>query len=224
MGAQIADLRLQAGISQAELARCAGIAQSYLWRIEAGLAQPSIEVLVAVGACLGADFGARYFPGTGPRLRDRLQAPIVEALIRELGSPWRAQPELAVPAARGVVDVVLSRSTDGSVVACECHSELRRLEMVLRRLGEKADALSAQLNLRQGASRLLLLRSTEATRAIARAYEATLAAAFPARTADALAALRGDAEWPGPAILWARMERAGASILEAPPRGVRVGR
>jgi hypothetical protein len=71
---------------------------------------------------------------------------------------------------------------------------------------------------------MLLLRSTTSTRAVAQAYEATLAAAFPSRTAEAVAALRGEAAWPGPAIVWARVEAGRAEIMDAPPRGVRVGR
>jgi hypothetical protein len=149
---------------------------------------------------------------------------MIEALIRETGPAWRAQPEVAVPAARGVIDVVLRRALDVRVVACECHSELRRLEIVLRRLSEKADALGGQLDQVQGASRLLLVRSTQATRAVAKAYEATLAAAFPARTAEAIEALRGEAPWPGPAIAWVRVDGGRAEILGGPPRGVRVGR
>ena len=181
-------------------------------------------MLLAVGTCLGADLGVRFFPGIGPRIHDRFQAPMVEALLRTLGPGWRPQPEVGVAAARGVLDLVLRRPRDGLVLACECHSELRRLEMVLRRLGEKADALAGQVDGAPKVSRLLLLRSTAATRSIARAYEATLAAAFPASTHEAVAALAGDTAWPGPAIVWARIEAGRAEILAGPPRGVRLGR
>jgi transcriptional regulator with XRE-family HTH domain len=224
IGHQILELRLEANLSQAALARCAGIDPAHLHRIESGKAWASPDVLIAIGACLGADLSVRYFPGNGPRLHDRFQAPMIEALIRETGPAWRAQPEVAVPAARGVIDLVLRRAVDRQVVACECHSELRRLEIVLRRLGEKADVLGGQLDQEQGASRLLLLRSTEATRTIAKAYEATLSTAFPARTAEAIEALRGEAPWPGNAIVWARVERGRAAILDGSPRSVRVGR
>jgi len=206
------------------VARCARITQSYLARIEIGSARPSLDVLIAIGACLGADLSIRYFAGPGPRLHDRFQAPMVEALIRELASEWRAQPEVPVPAARGVIDLVLRRPADDTVVACECHSELRRLELVLRRLAEKTEALRGRETSSANVSGLLLLRSTAATRAVARAYQATLAAAFPGSAADSLLALRGDAAWPGPAILWARVEGGRAVVLERPLRGVAVSR
>jgi transcriptional regulator with XRE-family HTH domain len=206
-----------------ELARCSGLDQSYLRRIELGIARPSLNALVVIGACLGADPSVRYFPRSGPRIHDRFQAPMIEALLGELGREWRGQPERPVPAARGVVDVVLMRAAH-LLIACECHSELRRLELVVRRLHEKAEALRGEVEPTSTVSTMLLLRSTAATRAVVKAYETTLAAAFPARSADAVAALRDDAAWPGPAIVWARLDSGRAEILDRPPRGVRLGR
>lgn len=224
LGKQIVGLREEAGVTQAQLARCAGISQSHLWVVEAGEANPSFDVLLRVGTCLGADLSLRYFPGTGPRLHDRFQAPMVEALIRTLGSAWRAQPEVPVPTARGVIDLVLRNEARQLALACEAHSELRRLELVVRRLAEKAEALAGQLEPSVEVSRMLLLRSTLATRTIAAAYDATLAAAFPARARDANVALRAEGVWPGPSIVWARVDGGRAEILEMPPRGVRLGR
>src|SRR4051812_5618194 len=96
IGRQIVELRTDAGVSQAQLARCAEIPQSFLWRIEAGRTQASADTLLRVGACLGADLSVRFFPGSGPRLHDRFQAPIIEALLRISRSGWRAAPEVPV--------------------------------------------------------------------------------------------------------------------------------
>lgn len=215
---------MDAGVSTARLAACVGIHRAYLGRIERGKASPSLEVLGAIADWLGADLGVRLFPTAGPRLHDRFQAPMIEALIRELGPAWRRQPEVTVPAARGVIDLVLTRALDRLTVACECHSELRRLEAVLRRAAEKAEGLRGAIGADQTVSRLLLLRSTRATREVATIYEATLAAAYPAKSADAVEALRGNSAWPGPAIVWAAVGPGGAEILDRPPRGVRLGR
>jgi hypothetical protein len=70
-----------------------------------------------------------------------------------------------------------------------------------------------------------LLRSTEATCEIARRYEATLDAAYPARAADAFAALTTPtALWPGAGILWIRLQDGTGTVLTHPPRGVALGR
>lgn len=225
VGTQVKELREEAGISQQALAAAAGIAQGYLSKVERGLVQPSIDVLVAIAAALGADLGIRLFPGSGPRIRDRLQAPIVEALIRCLHPRWRPMPELAVPKARGFIDLGIGLR-DGNVgVACEVHSELRSIDRIQRRIFEKAAALAELGIVGANVTPLLVIRATAATRSIVRTYEATLAASFPASIEATLSALRGSsAPWPGPAILWARLENGRAEILEHPPRGIGLGR
>lgn len=200
IGRQVSELRLDAGVSIADLARCADVDPSHVWRIEAGSANASLDVLVALASCLGSDLGLRFFATAAPRLRDRFQAPMIEALIRHLGPAWRTRPEVPIPAVRGVVDLVLNRALDHLTIVCECHSELRRLELALRRANEKAEAVQ-RLEGAQTASTILLLRSTEQTRRVVRAYEATFRAAFPGRLDDALSALQGDAAWPGSTLL-----------------------
>ena len=74
-------------------------------------------------------------------------------------------------------------------------------------------------------NRLLVLRSTPGTRDLARRFSETLRAAYPARAADALAAIETpDRPWPGAALLWAEVDSRGARILGGPPRGIDVGR
>jgi transcriptional regulator with XRE-family HTH domain len=224
VGRQFQEGREEAAITRSVLASATGINPAYLWKIETGRANPSLDVLVALAAQLGSDLGVRLFPNAGPRLHDRFQAPMIEGLIRAIDRRWIAQPEVPVPQARGVIDLVLREPGHGIVVACECHSGLRRLELVLRRLGEKTIALAGIDGRDRVASSLLLLRSTHATRQVATAYEATLAAAFPAKTADALSALTGSGPWPGPAIVWIAVEGGRARLLDGPPRSVRLGR
>ena len=65
------------------------------------------------------------------------------------------------------------------------------------------------------------LRSTTATREIARAFADTLAAAYPADPADLQRALADpEAPWPGSGIIWAYVEGTEARILRGWPRGV----
>jgi hypothetical protein len=114
-------------------------------------------------------------------------------------------------------------------VAVEVQSELRRLEQQIRWGTEKADGLVQRLE-REGqgpvtVSRLLILRSTVTARELARRYEATLAAAYRARTEDVVRALTtSSARWPGAGIVWVRLEGDRACLLGHPPRGVALGR
>ena len=191
-------------------------------RTDAGASQREVSIL-------GADLSIRVSPGTGPRLTDRHQARMAEALIRSLNPVWR--PHLEVPVwrpARGVIDIVLERSEPHLLVATKVHSELRRLEQQLRWSSEKAGSLTSSNLVGNGiepsVSTLLVLRSTSSTRDVARRFEATLRTAYPAATSRVLGALRDGEPWPGPGIAWIRIEGERVELLDAPPRGVSLGR
>jgi transcriptional regulator with XRE-family HTH domain len=231
-GEDIRRMRLDAGLSLTALAGVVDIHRSHLARIEAGAARPSLEVLTAIGVSLGADLGIRYFPGAGPRLHDRFQVAMVETILKALDPRWQAELEVPVTQpARGVVDLVLVDRSSPSVVASEVQSELRRLEQQIRWTAEKADGLTERFR-REGrlatsdsVSRLLILRSTLATRELARRYAMTLSAAYPARAADVVKALTTrSSPWPGAGIVWIRVDGPDCRLLDGPPRGVSVGR
>ena len=229
-GEDIHRLRVEAGVSLARLAEVVGVHKSHLARIERDEVRPSLEVLTAVGVALGADLSVRFYPGAGPRLHDRFQAPMVETLLRALDPRWSAMLEVpVVQPSRGVIDVVLTDRASTTVVAAEVQSELRRLEQQIRWGTEKADGLAQRLA-RDGdgpanVSRVLVLRSTTTTRELARRYRATLAAAYPARTEDLVRALTmPSTPWPGAGIAWMRIDGDEASLLRYPPRGVDIGR
>ena len=224
VGDDVRRLRLDASVSGPELSRAVGIDPAHLWRIEAGVAHPSLQVLVAIGVALGADLGVRYFAGAGPRIHDRFQAPMLEKLVDELHERWRPRLEVVVTQpARGVIDIVLHDTVTEMVVASELQSDLRRLEQQLRWANEKADGLATALG--RPISRLLVLRSTVRTRELARQYEGLLRIAYPARCTDAVEALTsGDAPWPGPSVVWVHLHGSTATLMRHPPRGVHLGR
>lgn len=231
LGDELRGLRLEAGITLTELSRATSIDRSHLRRLEMGVATPSLEALVAIGTALGADLSLRYFTGVGPRLVDRFQAPMIEGFLPNLSARWSARLEVPVETPRrGVVDAALTDPTARLVIASEFQSEFRRLEQEIRWNAEKADGLAARMADEDGGrpwsgSRLLVIRSTAATRAVARQFEATLRAAYPARTRDVLDALTTPtAVWPGPGIVWMVVERGKGRLLEGPARGARVGR
>ena len=233
IGRSLRDLRTDAGLPIAAVAREVGIDRSFLSRIERGDRAAGVAVLTGIATVLGADLSVKAYPNTGPRIRDRFQAPMEEVLIRALDDRWIPDPEVVVVRpARGVIDLVLTDRTQPLLVACEIQSEVRRLEQQIRWHREKEASLpSADLwrfaNPDGGAttSRLLVLRSTTATREVANRYAATLQAAYPARTRDVIASLlTRHAPWPGPGIAWIRLEGGVAHLLDGPPRGVALGR
>ena len=232
-GEDVRHAREDAGLSQRSVAGAAGISQPHYAAIELGATVASVEALHAVALALGGDTSVRFFPRTGPRLRDRIQAPMVEAFLRILHPRWQRFPEVVVHRpASGVIDLCLADVAAALLVAAEFHSQLRRLEQQIRWARQKAEGLAATPLAELVASadnpmridRLLVLRSTVATRAMAREFEATLAAAYPARTADLLGALTGAAPWPGAGIVWITIDGRGAHVMERRPPGTLLGR
>lgn len=229
-GESIRRIRLEAGLSRTDVGRIASVDPSYLARIEAGTAIAPVPTLIAIGLALGCDTSLRLFEGAGPRLHDRFQAPMVEALVKTVHADrWTTHLEVPVGGpGRGVIDAVLDERRATATVATELQSSLPRLEQQVRWMHEKADALGRQ-RAEGGDPRevggLLILRSTTDTRAIATAYAATLQHAFPARVVDVLDALATPtAPWPGSGLIWMHVERGVATMLDGPPRGVRLGR
>jgi len=191
----------------------------FLARIVHGKVRPSLATYARIAVPLGADLATRLYPNTGPIIRDRHQAAMLEALLGVLHSRWHAFSEVAVRRpSRGWIDAVLHDPRAGLAVATELQSELRRLEQLVRWSGEKADSLPSwdgwdRLGDEPRIDRLLIVRRTRATRAVAAAHERQLRVAFPAHPDDALAALSGTAPWPGAALVWSVVDGGGARFV-----------
>lgn len=223
--------RRDAGLSISALARGSGVSQAHISQVLAGGREPSIAVLTALTEALGADLSIRVYPGTGPKLRDGIQARIVEELVRSAAPAWRRLVEVGVSRpARGYIDVVFDDPAQSVIVATEVQSRMDRLEQQVRWAQDKAQSLPSAdlwrfLPATPTISRLLVLRSTVATRELARRFRATLESAYPARAADVHHALIAGADpWPGAGVLWADVHGETVRILDRPPRGVELGR
>jgi transcriptional regulator with XRE-family HTH domain len=241
LAAELRSGREDAGLSLHRLAAAAGVSAATVRAVEHDTVEPTLQVVARMAAALGMSLSVKLYPG--PLIRDHIQAAMLEALLTTLDARWRAHPEVPVyQPVRGVIDLVLDRAPE-PLVACEAQSDLRRLEQQVRWSREKSDALASGVvrggrnaasgersfqaeyqSKRRAVSRLLLLRSTVATRAVVARFAGVVAAAYPARSADAYAALTSQAPWPGDALPWCRVEAGRATILVHPPRGITVGR
>ena len=208
LAADLLRLRDDAGVARAQLARESGVDLRYLARIERGTQAPSMETYQRLASALGADLHARIYPNTGPAIRDRHQAPMLEVLLAPLHPRWTPFMELAVRRpSRGWIDLGLHDAAARVFLATELQSELRRLEQLIRWSAEKAASLPSwdgwpHLGDEPVVSRLLVVRRTRATREIVSTFERQLRVAYPAHPQDALASLAGMAPWPGPSLLW----------------------
>jgi transcriptional regulator with XRE-family HTH domain len=216
-------LRGDAGVSQAAVAGRAGVHPSLVSRVEASALDPTLETYARIAAALGADLAARVYPQSGPSIRDRHQARMADLLLASLHPRWQGAPEVAVRRpVRGWIDLVLHDPSAHALVATELESGLRRIEQLIRWSTEKAHAIASSSTwpawLGTGpepdVSRLLVVRWTRANRDAASAARRVLAEAYPADPRDALDALTGTAAWPGPALVWARIDGGEARLLD----------
>ncbi|MDP2350465.1 MAG: helix-turn-helix transcriptional regulator [Chloroflexota bacterium] len=208
LATDILRLRDDAGVTRAQLACASGVDLRYLARIEKGTEAPSMETYQRLASALGADLHARMYPNTGPAIRDRHQAQMLEVLLAPLHPRWTPFTELAVRRpSRGWIDLGLHDAAARVFLATELQSELRRIEQLVRWSTEKAASLPSwdgwpHLGDEPVVSRLLVIRRTRATREIVSTFERQLRVAYPAHPQDALASLAGMAPWPGPSLLW----------------------
>lgn len=89
LGDDIERIRIDTSATKAEVARVAGIDRTFYGRIEAGMAHPSLESLVAIATAMGAEVSIRLYAGRGPRLTDRHAARMIETTVRQLAPVWR---------------------------------------------------------------------------------------------------------------------------------------
>jgi transcriptional regulator with XRE-family HTH domain len=212
-------VRDDAGISRLRLATDAGVSRRYLERIEAGEARPTIDLYQRLASALGADLHTRIYPNTGPAIRDRHQARILELTLAALHPRWVRFTEVAVRRpSRGWIDLVLHDPLERALIATEIQSELRRLEQLVRWSAEKVAALPSwdgwvRLRDEPQVSQLLLVRRTRSTQAVAREFSRQLRIAYPAHPDDALASLTGTAPWPGGAMVWVVLDGARSRLV-----------
>lgn len=62
-GAEIREIRIRAGVSQAAVARAIGVSRSVICRIEQGDPNVSVRIRARVVCALGGDFRIAVYPG-----------------------------------------------------------------------------------------------------------------------------------------------------------------
>jgi transcriptional regulator with XRE-family HTH domain len=222
-----------AGLRPADVARAAHVSPDMVSRILHGERRASLQTMARIALALGADLSVRMVPGAGIAIFDRVQARMVDAFVSELVPRWAAFLEVPVRTpARGAIDLVLAGSEEHSLVATEFQSQLRRAEQTIRWSNEKAAALGATDVFRMATMaageppivrRLLVVRSTQATRDVVRELPALFAAAYPVPAAAAVEALRRGTTLPGDALVWMHVHGRAARLMDGPPRELRPG-
>jgi transcriptional regulator with XRE-family HTH domain len=223
IGFQIRQLREDAGVTQAALARASGLSAAELSRIEAGLVAAPPDTLVRIAVGLGGDVRFQFVPGAGVPIRDRYQARIIEALLPVVHRRWNRLVEVVVQRpVRGVIDFVLHDPDEPVAVASEVQSLIKRVEQHLRWHSLKAEGLRAGSEVPLGdapVSRLLVVRDTPANHRLVETFRETFRTHYPADPVVAMRALTtSTTPRPGAALIWARVDGRDVAIRPHPRR------
>ena len=190
IGGEIHEARLGRGLSQADVARSAGVPQTRLSRIERQL-QPdaSVRDLACLLAVVGFEFSGRAYPAGSP-IRDTAQRALLDRL-RGRSAPalkWRFEVPIPIPGDQRAWDAVIEASATERL-AVEAETRLRDLQALQRRIALKRRDDPFLVGL------VLLLAATHANRRLVGDHAVTLASDFPLRGRAILGAL-GDGRLP----------------------------
>jgi transcriptional regulator with XRE-family HTH domain len=186
---ELRTVRIGAGLSQADVARVAGISKAELSRIERGRAPwLTVDALCRIAAPLGLDVSVRLFPAGEP-IRDRAQQPLLGRLRARMAPLLRWQPEAGIPLPgdRRAWDAMIHGP--GWRLAVEAESRLHDIQALERRIALKArDDGNVDV--------LLLVNETRTNRAVLGSQRESLRALLPVDGRAMLAALAAG-EHPG---------------------------
>jgi transcriptional regulator with XRE-family HTH domain len=188
-GAELRAARLGHDVPQALVAAVVGVSQSYYSRMERGAAQGvTLEHLSVAFQAVGHDLSLKAYP-SGLPVRDKPQLELLGRLRTHVHAraTWKVEVPLRIPGDQRAWDAVIGIGR--LRIGVEAETRIRDVQAVERRVAlKKRD---------DGVDRVILLvRATRSNRAVLRAYERELLAAFPVTSADALAAL-ADGRDPG---------------------------
>lgn len=182
------ELRLGAGVSQAEVARSVGISRTAYARLERGQA-PEIGLVRAaiISAALGGDLSVKVYPAGSP-IRDAAHVALLTTFDTRVGGGWRVVHE--APVGQAGDQRAWDRRLDGPVsIGVEAEVGLRDLQALERRMQRKKQD--------SGVTRMLLVvRGTRRNRDILRGMLPALRGTFPLGSREVLQAL-ADGRDPG---------------------------
>jgi transcriptional regulator with XRE-family HTH domain len=176
------ELRLAAGLTQATIARAAGIARSTYADLERGrTAEVSLLRASILSAALGHDVSLKLYP-FGPPVRDIGHLRLMRRLVEQLSPAWRLTHEAPIPIVGDgrAWDLRLDGPASIGVEAETRPGDLQALERKIHLKQRDSGVMRV----------VLLVRGTRRNRMLIRELLPVLRAAFPLGTVEVMRALR----------------------------------
>lgn len=201
LGTELHTIRLDFGLSQAQLARRTEIAQSVVSDIERGRGNYSLEIFCRLASAVGHEASVpRLFPIEGVSLRDSGQLELARVVIHQAHALWtpRLEDPVGDPPDRRAADLLLL--SDLEALHIEIIRTLFDFQAQLRRERLKQQSLALRLDV---PVRLLLAFPDRASvRRVVAAYADLVRAALPMGSPEAWRSIRTGKPLGGDGILW----------------------
>jgi transcriptional regulator with XRE-family HTH domain len=194
--------RASAGLTQQQVARRAGVSQTFVSQAERAKKLPSLKVMHRLAAATGHDFSIRLFPADGVRLRDSGQLRVAE-IIRGGVHPAvavRLEVPVAAPPDRRAADMVLQTASE--VVQVEIETALLDFQAQLRAAQLKRTAMAYRLD--RAVQLVIAVPDTRRNRAVIDEHRQSVASALPISSRRIWASFRSASPVGGDGLLWVR--------------------
>ena len=207
-GSELRIARLNAGLTQQELASRAGVTQQLVSLAERGAIGIGLEVRCALVAATGHELGWRLYPTSTVSLRDSGQLGVAQVILGAL--PLGSPASLEVPIAPGdlrAADMLIT--TPSELVHVEIERWLVDFQAQVRAAQLKREALS------RGSAKpvrlVIAMPDFRRARAEVAAIPDVIRSSFPIPSRDVARALRSGAPLGGDGLLFVRMDGRGGS-------------
>ena len=204
-GRELRVARMTAGLSQAKVARLAGVSQSRMSRAERGVGDIRLDARCRLAAACGHELGWRLYPVATIRLRDSGQLTIAQAIVEAAHPSWK--PRLEVPVASGD-----RRAADLLLIGPD---EIMHIEIERALVDVQAQLRSSQLKrqaLAEGTGRtvrlILAVPDSRTSRARLAPFAELVSRTLPVSSADAWRAIRRGGPLGADGILFVRVSHA----------------
>jgi transcriptional regulator with XRE-family HTH domain len=205
-GRELRIARMNAGLSQSEMASLARMTQQQASLVERGIGDASLQARCRLAAACGHELGWRLYPVATVRLRDSGQMALAQVITAAAHARWRAR--LEVPIAIGearAADLLLTSPRE--VIHVEIERALVDFQAQLRSAQLKRDALAAR---EERPIRLVIaVPDTRATKARLAPFATLIGQTLPASSSDIWQAIRTGELLENDGILFVRATRHG---------------